>query len=401
MARRPHHVRAEGGARWHARPPCRPWPLPLRAEGVQKGTPPPSLSLSPPAPPISPVRAASFARKGGARGYAATVASPRCPRAPCPRGKGAHDGMPPPPRLCGRGNTRSLRRPLPVAPGPPFPPVRAASFAQKGGARGHAAAAASPHCPRSPCPRGEGAARWHAAPASFARKGTRGHAAPLSPLPPPYSLSAPSRSRGSGAHDARAASPSPVAAPPRSRGGGLHEGTPPPLQSPLPLRVPLSAPRQFVRKGGARRRRRPVLARRGCTRAHTPSPVATPPRSHGSGAHDAAAASPSPVAAPPRSRGGGVHEGTPPPLRSPLPLRVPLSAPRQFGRKGCARASRLAQPTVRCGKGKRGRRHPHRARKGARKGELSPPAPTRRTAGPAVPARALTSLPVFARHSTT
>ncbi|KAH9161190.1 hypothetical protein EDB89DRAFT_2080834 [Lactarius sanguifluus] len=300
---------------------------------------------------------------GGTRGHSAALSlSPPALRFPLsvpPRSRGrvVHEGTPPPP-------------PLPIALGPPV--------------RG-----------------GEGAARWHAAPASFARKGTRGHAAPLSPLPPPYSLSAPSRSRGSGAHDARAASPSPVAAPPRSRGGGLHEGTPPPLRSPLPLRVPLSAPRQFVRKGGARRRRRPVLARRGCTRAHTPSPVATPPRSHGSGAHDAAAASPSPVAAPPRSRGGGVHEGTPPPLRSPLPLRVPLSAPRQFGRKGCARASRLAQPTVRCGKGKRGRRHPHRARKGARKGELSPPAPTRRTAGPAVPARALMSLPVFARHSTT
>ncbi|KAH9025618.1 hypothetical protein EDB84DRAFT_1580002 [Lactarius hengduanensis] len=225
----------------------------------------------------------------------------------------------------GRMTIRGSQCPPPLGlPGPPFSPIRAATFTRKGGAR-----ALFPTTPRRPRPfplvraapfaRTEGVRRQAAPPLhvgsgpapSLLSKGARGHADPgtLSPLaapprrgvresmPPPFPV-APDTSPSRPGAPPSAPHPSPFA-----RTGGVHEGTPPPA---LPFTL---GPRHPVQRG--------MEAREG-----TP-PVPTLPHSRGRGCTRRGPLSPSLPAPPPLATtspaapyAGTLHPGPPFPIRA-------------------------------------------------------------------------------------
>ncbi|KAH9163345.1 hypothetical protein EDB89DRAFT_1912721, partial [Lactarius sanguifluus] len=265
LARLPHSHR-KGDARGQA---DAPFPRIARREGRTRirGTQcPPPLGLL--GPPFSPIHAATFARKGGARGYAAAAPRPPFPcsrhpihvetghmRAPCGRAtlyarkghttpwpllfpftrKGARGHFAPPLRVgpapprspvrADRGRARALR---PTTPSwrCPFPLVRTAPFAQMRVCEGKTCGKGTREGTRPPRP----------LPSPFAQKGgARGHTAPplrvaRTPFPfpprhppgPPFSLGRVAMyARGMQGH----ATPGPTL--PHLRGRELHVGTPP------------------------------------------------------------------------------------------------------------------------------------------------------------------------------
>ncbi|KAH9035536.1 hypothetical protein EDB85DRAFT_2213973, partial [Lactarius pseudohatsudake] len=263
---------------------------------------PPPLGL--PGPPFSPIRAATFTRKGGIRALFPTT--PRRPRpfplvraAPFARTEGVrrqaalplHVGSGPTPSLLSvppRTRGREHARPATPLPSP---------FARKGCTRA---------CrPRYPFPLGraapyawQGGTRSPAHPSPFVRKaGARGHAASLPHCPRHLPF------------------------PPRTRGMEVREGTPQPFPSPLGRATPYARARHPAPL--------PHSCGRGCTRAPGP-PIPIAP-------------GPSPLGHPARTRGHGapertrVHEGTTPPAAPyalaryhpgpPFPIRAEGGAP--------------------------------------------------------------------------
>ncbi|KAH9037563.1 hypothetical protein EDB84DRAFT_1655280, partial [Lactarius hengduanensis] len=317
---------------------------------------PPPLGL--PGPPFSPVRAATFTRKGGVRGHAAAAllspvrstlfvrtagARGMLPPAPsCMRGKGARDPLPSP--FAREGGAL-----FPTTPRP-FPLVRTAPYARKGHARPatpslplpssrHPVRAEGVHAgtpppvpfppwPRRPVRAGRGHARArdprpHSSP--FARKGgTRGHVAP-SPRRPRHLASSlgPRHPIRAGWRHARARYPHPS---PFTR-KGAHEGTPP-IPIPIAPGPSLWPRRPYARKWG--------------TRAHTPLVRK------------------------------GVHEGTTPPAAPYARVRHTRAHPSSFARKGAHRVH--AAPYAQRARGPRFplvRATPF-ARKGGMRGQAAP-----------------------------
>ncbi|KAH9006665.1 hypothetical protein EDB84DRAFT_1573014 [Lactarius hengduanensis] len=232
---------------------------------------PPPLPVAP-TPPLP----APYVRDGDTRGHTPGLTLPHS------RGRGVHEGMPPPAlpfSWATPARTRGMEACEGATPGPPPFPIRA----EGGRARACRPLSLLPPTPPLPAP---------------SARGTRGHATPASTLPH-------SRGKGARRHAAPGTSPPPLGrATPCARDGGtrghdapgcpVRAGTPHP-GPPFPIRA----------EGGAPSACRPVRAEQGHASARRPRPrLPSCPRhpvQRGKGACEGKP--PHPVT--PRSRGNG------------------------------------------------------------------------------------------------
>ncbi|KAH9008021.1 hypothetical protein EDB84DRAFT_1584586 [Lactarius hengduanensis] len=292
------------------------------AAAPSPGHPRSSLPLVRAAPPVplSPALPFPFARKEWARGHAAV--SPLGPSLLHSRGKGAHEGTPPPclrshPFPLGRAAHSHRRGAYEGTPPPPSPSLPGASLPMKGCTRTRRPGTSPSPLATLPRTRRKGACEGTPPDATLPHScgRDRGHAAP-SPRRPqsPIGRAAP----GTCGKGAREGMPPPAPRLP-IRAEGVHARACRPL-SPSPLDASPSRPVRAGWRHARARHPRPhpsPFARTGGARGHaTPGPPLLP------------------WATPPRTCGMEAREGTPPPARHPSP----------FARKGGARGHAAPSP---------------------------------------------------------